>query len=376
MGGKEEDEHLGILRALFEMRVVPFSLRAFLLVAALLPIRVAGASPGESEFDAVGRYLGFRYKVFARESLAKRLRRIIPLVERELGQPVGKAPAVLIMTGHQWIQATVRARLRGLHPTDPDATRRNFEVQALMAVTPVLAQTSSGGASVAILAQNYGYVANKALGQTLDRLLAHELVHVVQMRRFNALKLRDRAAGEDARWAAEALIEGSAQYFGGRVAERMGLEAPRESGGDAWYRREGMLAIVPGQGIVPPGVEMRFAYARGERFVAAVARELGSAAAFQALFTHPPRTTALLYDPRAYIRSLGAGRTGGPPALGKAPVIKPIRLGGVELASMPWPLLAYELEPRDAPQRRLAMQGCSSAGAAEWSCPILIRRRG
>lgn len=130
---------------------------------------------------------------------------------------------------------------------------------------------------------------------------AHEYVHALQDQHFDLQRIIDQAEAadnRDLRLAAQALIEGDANYVMGIFFQEL-LE--RDAG-----RVERAYAALPEANIDPamPNVIIaatHFPYQQGHTFVAELVKALGWEGVDRALRERPPQTTEQIYHPQRYL---------------------------------------------------------------------------
>ena len=128
-------------------------------------------------------------------------------------------------------------------------------------------------------------------------VIVHEATHALQDRRFDLSKgaFAADARNDDARLAAQAVVEGDATEVQTRYLAGAGLMA-------ALNEAMGSLGQLKDAPAMPPFVEreLTFPYIDGMAFIQALRRDGGQAAVDRA-FRQPPRTTAAILDPERYL---------------------------------------------------------------------------
>ncbi len=129
----------------------------------------------------------------------------------------------------------------------------------------------------------------------------HEIVHAIQDQRFDldGPRFGPAVKDEDARAAAQALVEGDATEVMVRFVAEQGVAGLLGELGGALSQVQG----IPARDLrLPPYLErsLEFPYIRGKAFVEAL-REEGGQDLVDRAFTDPPATTLAILDPGRYI---------------------------------------------------------------------------
>jgi len=255
------------------------------------------AAPDPAErIPGVTAELERHYDLFAPDALAARVKRIRPHVEAVLGGSLGGPVPVVRLSRDMAARREVRREVEESGETDPEK-RRAIELRARIAAwnsfRTTLGMLGESGEDFLLLPDNFLDYPEEDRGALLDVVIAHELVHVYQARRFG-LRANYDETDDERQDAHAAALEGHAEFVSREVAKRLGLDDAFETLAD----HSGVDPSRHGPGFL----RNRFRYRAGERFFAAVAESVGGhQAAAERIFANRPASHWQIQNPTRYL---------------------------------------------------------------------------
>jgi hypothetical protein len=308
---------------------------------------------------------------FSAPSLEKRAGRLVPAIEKALGEPIG-APLKPVTTTSDGLAELIAKENTPLAAGLEDAVpgpelEKVCRQEALLLSKLLFAKIDTADRVIRIVPQCFEDQADSAPELAgirspgfLDVILVHEAVHVYQDRKFGIMKFIGKPRTQDELKARFSVLEGHAQHVTRQVAKDLDL-------GQAFDLYVKAITEVPSTVRDPAlkllapirAAEASFSYVEGEKFVAALIGRLGREEALDRVFRSPPKTLAEVSDPDRY---------------GLAPSKEP---SAFDLARRFKPLFDPERHATEASEiSDPSLRSVFSVLEAERTAPVLKRLRG
>jgi len=268
-------------------------LRTALIVTALMP------SLGAQNSDLTQERLDAAWK----DALAA--------IEKQRGAPIAHPPPLKLASRKMLAEAVASENLPMVRLRQPDeaaARQESDQMGRQFAMFPI-AKYSWSTKELLVIRPNWKNHIRSFPELRLDddevlrAVLVHELCHALDDQAHDFTKLLLKGDSVDAIHAINAVIEGSAQHQARRICTAAGWS-------DGFERFTAGIARLP-ESEEDPGEAYRmilkataqqlgFAYHQGEAFVATVEKTVG-AEALSRIFTHPPRDSDEILQPKWYL---------------------------------------------------------------------------
>lgn len=249
---------------------------------------------------------------FSRAGIEARIAAIRPHVEAVLGESLGGPVRFAVATPEELQELLTRqfvATRKGIEGAPGgDLLEQACRLLAELLSQAVYAYVDVFTGTLHICPENFARIAglsNEWAGMTsqtgLDVVIAHELVHVWQMRRYPLLEFVGTPHSNDVLMARASVAEGHAQYVAERVARRMKLTRGFELMVSTMRDAPEDLRVGFNRDFVKKMQDAASTpYIHGQTFVEAAARRLGYKAAVARIFEQPPAGLEQVRSPKEY----------------------------------------------------------------------------
>jgi hypothetical protein len=246
-----------------------------------------------------------------RERLDAACKDALAAIEKQRGEPIANPPPFKLASRKDLAKAVALENLPIVRLRQPDEAAANREADAFGTGFALLAIAKYCWSTKELLVVRPNWelqiksFPELRLGEddALRAIMVHELCHALDDQAHDFTKLLQKGDSVDAVSALNAVIEGSAQHQARRICTAAGwkngferftaaiarLPEPEEDLGEAYK----LILNANAQ-------QLGFAYHQGEPFVAAV-EKAGGAEALKRIFTHPPRDSEEILQPKWYL---------------------------------------------------------------------------